>query len=396
MKEKTSILSAVSIYHGLNDGAVTVIPILFPIFKDIFDLSYTQIGLITGVGLLVSIIAQLIIGRVSDGKNIRTLLTLGVLFVSLSMFILTKSQGFLTLFLFMTFLRLASSFYHPIGTGWISRIFKKDRLDWAMGIQSGFADFGAFIAISTTLYLSDLKNWEFPLYLWAIAGAIVVLIGLFLTRNIKEEAMIVKKVHKKQNLKEAINESMVILKRIKLLIPAFMISGGSWGVVVTFLPLLLVEKTSLSLTQIGIVVAIWIGIGCIVSFYYGKIKSVFGRKNAVIFSYITIAAMSFLLSFVTNVMIILPILVLLGVAVFITYPALAAFVSEETHETMEGGTFAIIFTLQLGGGTLLLFIGGYLSDLFGIGTPFALLGSLSLILTALLLVYRKTPFILPN
>jgi MFS family permease len=84
------------------------------------------------------------------------------------------------------------------------------------------------------------------------------------------------------------------------------------------------------------------------------------------------------------------------VAVFITYPALAAFVSEETHETVEGGTFAIIFTLQLGGGTLLLFIGGFLSDLFGIWTPFALLGSLSLILTVLLLINRKTPFILPN
>ena len=72
MNEKNKILSTVSLYHALNDGTVAAIPILFPIFKAIFNLSYTEIGIITGGGLLLSIIAQLMIGRISDGKNSQT------------------------------------------------------------------------------------------------------------------------------------------------------------------------------------------------------------------------------------------------------------------------------------------------------------------------------------
>lgn len=394
MNEKIRILSTVSSYHALNDGSVAIIAILFPIFKTIFNLSYTQIGIITGGGLLINIIAQLIIGRISDGKNSRTMLSLGILLISISIFLLTKAQGFYSLILLMFFIRFSSSFFHPIGVGWVSRIFKKHKLDWAMGIQSGFADIGAFIAISTTLYISEITSWDYPLYIWSIGGTIVLLTGIALTRNIKEEYLIVKKISKRQTVREAINESALFLKKIKLLVPAFILSGSCWGVVVTYLPLLLTERTGLSLASIGLVVSIWIGIGSISSLYYGKICKSFGRKNVIYLSYLTIGITSVLLSYFTNIAIIILIMILLGIAVFITFPALASFVSEITHESIEGKTFGTIFTLQLGGSTLYLFLGGFLSDIFGIWIPFMLLGVTTLLFSGILLLYRKKPFIL--
>ena len=45
MKDKNIILTTVSMYHALNDGATSVILLLFPIFKEIYNLNYTQIGL---------------------------------------------------------------------------------------------------------------------------------------------------------------------------------------------------------------------------------------------------------------------------------------------------------------------------------------------------------------
>ena len=285
--------------------------------------------------------------------------------------------------------RFSASFFHPIGVGWISRIFKKDRLDWSMGIQSGSADVGAFIAISTTLYIAELTSWDFPLYLWAIAGCIILLTGLFLTRNIKDENLIVKRNPKKQTIKEAINESKIFLNKIKLLILAFIISGACWGVIITYLPLLLKERIGLSLSYIGLIVAIWIGIGSISAIYYGRICSICGRKNVIVISYLTIGITCVLLSYFTNIAIIILIMVLLGITVFITFPALFSFVSEISHESAEGKTFGTIFTLQLGGGTVLLFLGGYLSDIFGIWIPFAILGILSLILSVILLIYRN-------
>ena len=52
MKQRGRILSTVSIIHAINDGSVSVISILFPIFKELFHLSYTQVGIITGGDLL--------------------------------------------------------------------------------------------------------------------------------------------------------------------------------------------------------------------------------------------------------------------------------------------------------------------------------------------------------
>jgi len=394
MNEKIRILSTVSLYHALNDGTVAVIPILFPIFKVIFNLSYTEIGIISGGGLLFSIITQFMIGRISDGKNSQKLLSLGIFVISISLILLTKAQGFFSLLLLMFFLRFGSSFFHPIGVGWISRIFKKDKLDWAMGIQSGSADIGAFIAISTTLYISEITSWGYPLFLWSFAGGIVILSGVYLTSNVKKEFLIVKKISKRQTIKEAISESVIFLKKIKLLVPAFIISGSCWGVVVTYLPLLLRERTDLSLAVIGLVVSIWIGIGSISSIYYGKICAGLGRKNVIFLSYLTIGITSILLSYFTDIAIIILIMVLLGITVFITFPAIVSLISEITHETVEGKTFGTIFTLQLGGSTLYLFLGGFLADIFGIWIPFMLLGVTTLLFSGILILYRKKPFVL--
>ena len=396
MNEKTRILSTVSMYHAINDGSISVIPILFPILKTAFDLSYTQVGIITSSGLLLTLIAQIIIGRISDGKNCLSYLSMGVLLISFSMLLVTQSKGFFTLMLFMLLLRFSASFFHPIGTGWISRIFKKDRLDWAMGVQSGFADVGGFVAVLTTLYVTELTSWDFPLYVWSIAGAIILITGLFLSRNVNDVFLCAKKNNEKQNLKEALTEAFEFMKKIKILIPGLMISGAAWGTVITYLPLLLDEKTTLSLSHIGFVVAIWIGIGSIVSFYYGRISRLLGRRKVIVLAYLTIGIVGILLVFLTNILILILLMVLLGLGVFVTYPALSSFISEITDEAVEGRTFGIIFTFQLGGGTLLLLLGGVLSDLYGIWMPFAILGTVSLIIAILLIINYRSPILQPK
>lgn len=99
-----------------------------------------------------------------------------------------------------------------------------------------------------------------------------------------------------------------------------------------------------------------------------------------------------LLSYFTDVFVIIPVLILLGIAVFLTYPALFSFVSEVTHEANEGWTFGITFTFQTGGSTILSFFSGFLSDLYGIWIPFTLLGAISLFFGIILLLNYPKPF----
>ena len=395
MNDKQKILSTVSFFHAFNDGAVSVIPLLFPVFKTLFNLSYTQIGLITGSGLAVTLVSQVLIGRISDKNNSKTFLLIGVLLLSGSMLTLPFSQGFITLLLFVIILKFSSSFFHPTGIGLVSRTFKRDRLDWAMGIQSAFGDLGAFIAIITTLYISESMGWVFPFYLWFIFGVICLFIALFLTRDIAENYLRLEKPNnKKQTLTEAIDEWINIMKRLRLFILPFIVSGIAWGVTINYLPLFLNQKTPLILSSIGIIVSLWIGVGTIVSLFYGKIQSYVGRKTIVILSYLIMGVMGFFLAFSTNVLIIIFIVILLGLSTFLTFPALFSLVSEATHETVEGKTFGYVFTIQLGFGTVILFLSGVLADIFGIWIPFAFLCLASLIAAIVLFINLKQSYVL--
>ncbi len=388
MKQQGRILSTVSLIHAINDGSVAVISILFPIFKDLFDLSYG--------GLFITLIAQLFLGRIADGKNVNTFLLTGLLLTSVSLVLLTFSDAFITLIFFIFFMRFATSFFHPIGIGWISRTYKKGRLDWAMGIQSGSADIGAFLAILTTLSITQLTHWTVPLYAWACICILGLLASLVLTFQLKKEFAIVPKETKKHTIREMATDAFERMNGIKFLIPAFMISGAFWGVIITYLPLLLTERTTLSLPVIGFLVALWAGIGSITSLCYGKIRGFIHRKKLLIIAYMTLGLLSLCLAVFTHIIILIMVMILLGIALFLTYPALFSFVSEVTHESVEGWTFGLTFTFQTGGGTILLFLGGVLSDLFGIWIPFALLGTLSLLFTMVLLFNYHKPFAQPK
>ena len=130
-------------------------------------------------------------------------------------------------------------------------------------------------------------------------------------------------------------------------------------------------------------------------FLVKKITNRFGRKNVIIISYIAIGLMGISLSIFTNVLILLIVIILLGIATFLSYPALFSFISEITNENIEGKMFGYIFTVQLAGGTIILFLSGVTSDLWGIWTPFTILGVLSFISAVLLFIKRKSILVKP-
>ena len=390
MDDKKRILSSVALSHAFNDASVVIIPMLFPIFKKLFNLSYTEVGIITGGGLLIVLISELLIGRLSDKRNRRVFLLLGTFLLGITFLLIPFSQGFFTLLIFVLIHRFAASFFHPIGISWISKVFKKDRLDWAMGIQSAFGDFGAFIAILTTPFIVELKDWTYPFYVWSIISVFCLFVFIYLTRNIidKNNQHSKEKI-KKKSIQLYLKEDWKEIKKTIIFLPGYIISGLAWSIIISYLPLLLTERTTLSLTSIGLIISLWIGIGVIVCLFYGKIIKKFGRKNIIILSYLTIGLMGIFLSIFTDVLIIIIVIIFIGIATFLSYPALFSFVSDITDENNEGKMFGYILSIELAGGTIILFLSGVTSDIWGIWTPFAMLGILSFISAFLLIIKRK-------
>jgi MFS family permease len=199
--------------------------------------------------------------------------------------------------------------------------------------------------------------------------------------------------NRRQTAKEAIVEWLYIIKRFRLLIPLFIVSSASYGLTISYLPLFLDENTSLSLSSIGLIIALWIGIGVIAGLLYNKIQTYLSRKILIILSYITMGFMGFSISITTSAQLIIIFVISLGLSTFLSFPALFSFISEATHENVEGKTFGYIFTIQLGVGTFFLFLSGVLADIFGIWIPFSLLGFIGVFVTILLLIKRKSLYV---
>jgi len=113
--EKTvfSILFTISFTHLLNDMMQSVIPAVYPIIKDNYHLSFTQIGLITLTFQLTASLLQPFVGRYTDKKPRPFSLSIGMGFTLLGLIALSYASSFYLILLSVALIGLGSSVFHP-------------------------------------------------------------------------------------------------------------------------------------------------------------------------------------------------------------------------------------------------------------------------------------------
>ena len=108
-----SILFSIAFAHLLNDLMQSVIPSTYPILKENFNLSFTQIGLITFVFQLTASILQPFIGLYTDKYPKPYSLVIAMLFTITGLGFLSISTSFWMLLVSVGFVGIGSSIFHP-------------------------------------------------------------------------------------------------------------------------------------------------------------------------------------------------------------------------------------------------------------------------------------------
>jgi len=108
-----SILFSIAFAHLLNDLMQVVIPSTYPLLKEKFNLSFTQIGLITFVFQLTASILQPFIGFYTDKKPKPYSLVFGMIFTVSGLIFLSLSTAFWMLLVSVAFVGIGSSIFHP-------------------------------------------------------------------------------------------------------------------------------------------------------------------------------------------------------------------------------------------------------------------------------------------
>jgi MFS family permease len=371
---KKRILLSASLFHALTDAASVITPMVFPILlaQNFLVTNYAQIGVLSNLGLLTSLVVQFLVVRISFRSEYRTLMILSGLGLCASLAVTPFARSYGMLLVFFLMLRISASFYHPIVIAWISksRAGSGRELDDAMGIQSGSGNLGVGLAYLTVGFLAQGWGWKTPLYVWAVFGLVLAGLGSWALRGVSSRS------EEKPSLKLA--DWWRSIAAIKRFIPGFLFGGAGWSVAVYYAPSLLHNKHGIPMGQTGLFLALWIGLGTITGYGYGIWSRRFGRKTVFMASLGGAAAALFLLGFAPTKALAVAGLLAFGGFLLMTYPSLHTFVGSTVPTSGQTMAFSWVSNIQLVSGAVVSLVSGVLSDIVGIAFPFIFTGALTL------------------
>ena len=363
---KNRILLSASLFHALNDATTVVVPMVFPLLYGRGSLitSYSQIGLLSNLGLLTTLLVQFLVVKLSCHIEYKTLLLWSFVGIGISLACLPLASSFLTLIAFFLFMRVVTSVYHPVMIAWISKSQPAHGLDQAMGIQSGSGNIGVLLAFLSVGYLAQKWDWKMPLIAWSVFGLAIGAAG----------ALVIKGVSSRNEIRPSLHfhSWMRVLRRIRHLIPGFIFGGMGWSVTIYYAPSLLNHQFAVPIGQTGLYLSLWIALGTVSGYGYGFLSRRFGRRTVFLTS-IGVAALSLAaIGLAPGRTIAVIGLLVFGVFLLMTYPSLHTFTGSSVPHADQTQAFSWVSNIQILSGAVVTLLAGLLSDRFGIRAPFLL------------------------
>jgi FSR family fosmidomycin resistance protein-like MFS transporter len=108
-----TVLVALSFSHLLNDLIQSLIPAIYPLLKASFDLSFTQVGIITLAFQLTASLLQPLVGTYTDRHPKPFSLAVGMGFTLVGLIVLASAGSFPVILVAAALVGVGSSVFHP-------------------------------------------------------------------------------------------------------------------------------------------------------------------------------------------------------------------------------------------------------------------------------------------
>ncbi len=378
------ILFSASIFHGLNDAATVTVPMIFPLLysQQSIITKYTHIGILSNLGLMMTLVCQLIIAHYAHKYEYRHMLLISLAGISLSLVLITFSWSFGTLLLFYLVMRIFASFYHSVGVATVSTSHPDKALDFAMGVQSGSGNIGLFLAFIATGFIAQSFSWQTPLLALTV---ILFVLGAISFLTVKKTSTMNADIQppEARSWKQALNETSEYF-------PGFFFGGACWGTTVFYAPSLFHHKFHVSLGKTGLYLSLWIAIGALMPYLLGYLSQKIGRRNIILFGFFGSTLFLGILGLSPTKELAAISLVLFGAFLFMIYPALQSVVGNRVSAGIQTQAFSLVANVQMFAGAVVSLMAGFLSDALGINSPFIFVAILGIFTTAYFIKKRKS------
>ncbi len=286
------ILFAISFSHFLNDLLQSVIPAVYPMVKEKYQLSFSQIGWITFTFQLTASILQPFVGHYTDRNPRPYSFAIGMCFTLTGIILLSCSTGFASLLLAVGFVGIGSSIFHPEASK-VSYYASGGKRGLAQSIFQLGGNTGS--AIGPLLVALIVIPWGQAHILWFVLAA---LLGIFVLVNIgnwyKSHLFLRAKGKFKHEQKPLLSKNKVVWSIVILLLLIFS-KYFYLTSMVSYFTFYLIDKFHLSVQQSQFHLFLFLVSVACGTFIGGPLGDRFGRKIIIWVSILGIAPFTLLM-----------------------------------------------------------------------------------------------------
>lgn len=371
-----TILFTISLSHFLNDLMQAVIPSIYPIVKDQYNFSFTQIGFITLAFQLTASILQPLVGAYTDKNNKPFSLTLAMAFTFAGVIALSLAGSFVSFLVAVILIGLGSSVFHPEASR-VAYLASGGRKGLAQSIFQLGGNAGSAIGPLLAAVIV-LPNGQISI-LWFTLAAIAGMIILFAIGKWYQERIQIRKRNPAIVLTEiapGISKSRVIISISILLILVFSKYFYLAGMT-NYFTFYLIEKFNVTVAESQYYLFAFLAAVAVGTIIGGPIGDRFGRKFVIWFSILGAAPFTLLLPHVDLFWTIL-LAIVIGVILASAFSAILVYATDLVPGKI-GMIAGLFFGFMFGMGGIGSALLGWIADEVNIEYVFRLCAYLPLI-----------------
>jgi FSR family fosmidomycin resistance protein-like MFS transporter len=352
-----SVLFSIAFAHLLNDLMQSVIPSTYPILKENFNLTFTQIGTITFVFQLTSSLLQPFVGFYTDRKPKPYSLVVAMIFSISGLALLSVASSFWMLLVSVGVIGIGSSIFHPEASR-VAFLGSGGKRGLAQSIFQLGGNAGSAVGpLLVALFVAP--NGQSYVIWFVIAGVLgIIILSRIATWYANHMSL---KASKKNNPEETIQLSdrkvTIAIVVLLLLIFSKFFYMASMSSYFTFY---LISKFGLTVQDSQFYLFLFMASVAAGTLIGGPLGDHFGRKYIIWFSILGAAPFTLLLPY-ANLFWTAVLAVIIGVIIASAFSAILVF-AQELKPGKVGMISGLFFGFAFGMGGLGSAILGYIAD----------------------------------
>lgn len=369
------ILFTISFCHLLNDMMQSVIPAVYPLMKDHFDLSFTQIGLITLTFQLTASLLQPVVGFYTDRRAQPMSLVAGMGFTFAGLVVLSYAPSYAMVLLAVGLVGMGSSVFHPESSR-VAHLASGGRKGLAQSIFQVGGNAGS--AIGPVLAALVVMPFGMTGVSWVSIGALLAMVLLWQVGKWYANHLYLKKQSPatQQQARPVLSRGRIVFALVILLVLIFS-KYFYLASMTNYFTFFMMDKFGVTAQQSQLYLFAFLAAVAVGTIAGGPLGDRFGRKYVIWFSILGAAPFTLMLPY-ANLFWTTVLAIVIGVIIASAFSAILVYATDLVPGKV--GTIAgLFFGLAFGLGGLGSAVLGSLADYTSIGFVFRLCAFLPLL-----------------